>query len=799
MDENQNINEQEIYLEPEKQKLVNVEEILQLSMEMKKHDFIIRYLSGEKDILTSELERIGCNEMKSLDFMNCVAVSLNIIQLKAIKTLDCVTQVERDYEYRCLWYGNYEAELAKHLAGENPNVKKSKEVKFALFDTGVFNCPVDGSVSFISNVSEERNSHGTQMAEIVLSVLTDTENIVAKPSIYSVVVVDHKGFAKTSTIMEALNWAINNKIKVINMSFGDYHKSTLLEEMINRASNCGIIMIAAAGNDGSFKDEYRIMYPAAFTNVLSVGAKHGEAVAPYSSGGMDADCFANGTQTGRAAAGNQVSIISTSGAAAFVAGMILKKFCIDPEKSASDISKCIKSEMSMAAGEENASSLTRTVAYDTIATANESVAPIIDDTTPSEADNTISVQCIENGGDCGCFSNDMASAINLPFINWQRGRISCPGADIWYKFTANISDAHPNGSPGWYIVHTQGSLDTIGYLYDSYGNQIAFNDDNGSDMSFRIWTQLNYGETYFLRVKAYGNNTGDFDVRVSYLPDDHGNTPETATQVTGVYYEDKSVSGYLHSESDVDYYAFVPARNCVMEIYTEGDTNTYGQLYCASGGLLDSDTNGNGNGNFKITAHLEGMKWYYIAVSHNSSDGYGDYTLRFKFVKDMLPAHISPNGATWINDSYDKDVTELSVQQFVYMNNEDSIRWGIKLQQSTFIETIKTLASQDVNRLIEELILQGFSTTFAYNMAGLIVNILEILQPSLHLAEFYSVYSEYQDSGYMGFVLAQCWTQKVWSGVLFIYNYEEMQAYAHHGNSSYMYGYPYARGHFEYH
>jgi len=28
------------------------------------------------------------------------------------------------------------------------------------------------------------------------------------------------------------------------------------------------------------------------------------------------------------------------------------------------------------------------------------------------------------------------------------------------------------------------------------------------------------------------------------------------------------------------------------------------------------DDNGNGNGNFKITAHLKAMQFYYIAVSH---------------------------------------------------------------------------------------------------------------------------------------------------------------------------------------
>ena len=145
-----------------------------------------------------------------------------------------------------------------------------------------------------------------------------------------------------------------------------------------------------------------------------------------------------------------------------------------------------------------------------------------------------------------------------------------------------------------------------------------------------------------------------------------------------------------------------------MEIYTEGDTNTYGQLYRAPGGLLDSDNNSNGNGNFKITVHLEAMKRYYIAVSHNSSTGYGDYTLRFKFIKDMLPAYSNPKGAVWINDSYDKDELELSVQKIVYIDNQDSILWGYKLQQSTFINTIKIKARQSIDELIEESILHGF-------------------------------------------------------------------------------------------
>ena len=329
----------------------------------------------------------------------------------------------------------------------------------------------------------------------------------------------------------------------------------------------------------------------------------------------------------------------------------MKNWCVNPEKTSLDIISDIKEEMSFSASMDTAKTLTLTKEYDITFDKKDNIMSTIAELNARSLDEGVSVLCVGDDCDDGCYSNDMASAISLPFLNWRSGSITCPGNEVWYKFTANASGVHPNGSPGWYTVHTQGSLDTVGYLYDSYGNQIAYNDDGGNGLNFNFWAQLEYYETYYIRVKAYGSNTGNFDIRVSYFDDDHGNTMDSATEVIGVYYQDKSINGELHSQDDVDYYTFVPARNCVMEIYTEGDTDTYGQLYCASGGLLDSDNNSNGNGNFKITAHLEAMKRYYIAVSHNSSTGYGDYTLRFKFVKDMLPAYSNPKGAIWINDN----------------------------------------------------------------------------------------------------------------------------------------------------
>ena len=111
-------------------------------------------------------------------------------------------------------------------------------------------------------------------------------------------------------------------------------------------------------------------------------------------------------------------------------------------------------------------------------------------------------------------SNSMNTAISIALNSWKNGTIGCSGDEAWYKFVANSATAHSGGGAGQYTIYTQGSLDTMGYLYDSNGNLIASNDDcNG--LNFSITANLNYGATYYLKVKAWSSNTGIYSVIVA--------------------------------------------------------------------------------------------------------------------------------------------------------------------------------------------------------------------------------------------------------------------------------------------
>ena len=122
-----------------------------------------------------------------------------------------------------------------------------------------------------------------------------------------------------------------------------------------------------------------------------------------------------------------------------------------------------------------------------------------------------SVLCYDDGGNAGgdC-ANDISTAIYLPLATWKSGGIHCPYAEMWYSFTASVSNATQ------YSVYTSGSLDTEGYLYDATGALLRSNDDGGRDLNFSITRELTYGSTYYVCVRAYGGNTGSYDIRVDY-------------------------------------------------------------------------------------------------------------------------------------------------------------------------------------------------------------------------------------------------------------------------------------------
>ena len=107
-----------------------------------------------------------------------------------------------------------------------------------------------------------------------------------------------------------------------------------------------------------------------------------------------------------------------------------------------------------------------------------------------------------------CSPINKANAVELEFNKWRKGRISAAKEEIWYKINVPTDCTT-------YTILTKGSLDTMGYLYDSNYNLITSNDDYNS-LNFSITSLLACCETYYLKVRAYGEKRGDFQVGIGY-------------------------------------------------------------------------------------------------------------------------------------------------------------------------------------------------------------------------------------------------------------------------------------------
>ena len=80
--------------------------------------------------------------------------------------------------------------------------------------------------------------------------------------------LDDTGSGNTVSVANAINYAVDRHANVISMSLGSTTDDPLVHQAVRRAVAAGIVVVAAAGNDGCDC----MLYPANYPEVVSVGA-----------------------------------------------------------------------------------------------------------------------------------------------------------------------------------------------------------------------------------------------------------------------------------------------------------------------------------------------------------------------------------------------------------------------------------------------------------------------------------------------------------------------------------------------
>jgi thermitase len=134
--------------------------------------------------------------------------------------------------------------------------------------------------------------HGTHVAGTIGAVGNNQEGIAGvnwKVRLMGLKFLDEKGSGSTADQYRALLYAAENGADIINASYGGGGKSRLIQSAIERLNDAGVLMVAAAGNNGSNNDESP-QYPSNYglPNMLSVAATNNrDRLASFSNYGYE--------------------------------------------------------------------------------------------------------------------------------------------------------------------------------------------------------------------------------------------------------------------------------------------------------------------------------------------------------------------------------------------------------------------------------------------------------------------------------------------------------------------------------
>lgn len=221
---------------------------------------------------------------------------------------------------------------------------KGENIRVAVLDSGIdLGHPdlvknIKGGINILDQTQtpEDDNGHGTHVAGTIAAEDNGTGVVGVAPavSIYAVKVVDNNGNGTLADIIKGLDWCIRNRIQIANMSVGTDNNSLSLKTAVENAYREGLIMVSAAGNDGTNNS---VDFPGAYPEVIAVGAidQH-DRLAPFSSRGPEITVIAPGAGIySTSLKGSFLRLSGTSMATPHVTGLIALAIKINPRLTTS--------------------------------------------------------------------------------------------------------------------------------------------------------------------------------------------------------------------------------------------------------------------------------------------------------------------------------------------------------------------------------------------------------------------------------------------------------------------------------
>lgn len=216
-----------------------------------------------------------------------------------IRAFDITTQYDaprhlaRLSQEEKLGYGSFDFIYNSSMTG--------KHVNAYVIDSGVFiqHPEFEGrarhGIDLTGEGPGDENGHGTHVAGLIGS---KTYGVAKSANIIEVKALDKTGSGSLSTIIAAIEFAVNDRKKeevpgVANLSLGSI-RNKILNKAVQAAFETGLVIVAAAGNSNV---NACMSSPASAKSAITVGAidDRSDTLASFSNWGKCVDIFASGT------------------------------------------------------------------------------------------------------------------------------------------------------------------------------------------------------------------------------------------------------------------------------------------------------------------------------------------------------------------------------------------------------------------------------------------------------------------------------------------------------------------------
>ncbi len=151
-------------------------------------------------------------------------------------------------------------------------------IKAGIIDTGVdynhsdLKNNIADARSFMGKDPFDDNGHGTHICGIIAAEKNGfgVVGTAPKTKLYVAKAFDKNGIGDNNAITQSIQWLINEKVDVINMSFSTDEYVKKYHTYIRKAYNSNISVICATNNPKPNKDNAGLGYPALLSETISV-------------------------------------------------------------------------------------------------------------------------------------------------------------------------------------------------------------------------------------------------------------------------------------------------------------------------------------------------------------------------------------------------------------------------------------------------------------------------------------------------------------------------------------------------